>query len=88
MLLGHVFFLILTRPTPDNKMFPYHVKTNQIGLAKTAEESYPHHPENVGGNSNFDLKDSGISLSSIFTPQNIGQKYQINSNLASEEVKY
>ncbi|KAK7069098.1 hypothetical protein SK128_011323, partial [Halocaridina rubra] len=34
-LLGHVFFLFLTRPSAANKNFPYHVRTTQI----TAMES-------------------------------------------------
>lgn len=30
--LGHLFFLILTRPSSHNKNFPYHVRTTQIGI--------------------------------------------------------
>ncbi|XP_052285418.1 transmembrane protein 145-like isoform X1 [Dreissena polymorpha] len=36
---GHVFFLILTRPSAANKNFPYHVRTTQIGIM----ENVPHH---------------------------------------------
>ncbi|KAK3107725.1 hypothetical protein FSP39_020880 [Pinctada imbricata] len=30
MLCGHIFFLILTRPSAANSNFPYHVKTTQV----------------------------------------------------------
>ncbi|XP_022111819.1 transmembrane protein 145-like [Acanthaster planci] len=28
--IGHMYFLILTRPDKTNKYFPYHIKTNQV----------------------------------------------------------
>ncbi len=37
--IGHLFFMILTRPNKGNKMFPYHVKTNQIGFINDSSES-------------------------------------------------
>ena len=30
--LGHVVFLLLTRPAAHNDNFPYHVRTTQIGI--------------------------------------------------------
>ncbi|KAK3596449.1 hypothetical protein CHS0354_015921 [Potamilus streckersoni] len=35
-LCGHMFFLILTRPSAANKNFPYHVRTTQIGIMVNA----------------------------------------------------
>ncbi|XP_022326202.1 transmembrane protein 145-like [Crassostrea virginica] len=39
MMLGHVIFLILTRPSAANDNFPYYIKTTQIGFIseETAE---------------------------------------------------
>ncbi|ODM91820.1 Transmembrane protein [Orchesella cincta] len=31
MFVGHVIFLMLTRPSAANKSFPYHVRTTQVG---------------------------------------------------------
>ncbi|XP_071808871.1 transmembrane protein 145-like isoform X1 [Asterias amurensis] len=31
VFLGHMIFLVLTRPDRTNEYFPYHIKTNQIG---------------------------------------------------------
>ncbi|XP_046548458.1 transmembrane protein 145-like [Haliotis rubra] len=36
-LVGHLFFLILTRPSAANSNFPYHIRTSQIGIL-TGEE--------------------------------------------------
>ncbi|XP_046338890.1 transmembrane protein 145-like isoform X1 [Haliotis rufescens] len=36
-LVGHLFFLILTRPSAANTNFPYHIRTSQIGIL-TGEE--------------------------------------------------
>lgn len=33
---GHIFFLVLTRPSAANKNFPYHVRTTQIGIIENA----------------------------------------------------
>ncbi|XP_045617434.1 transmembrane protein 145 [Procambarus clarkii] len=35
-LLGHVFFLFLTRPSAANRNFPYHVRTTQITALETS----------------------------------------------------
>lgn len=32
LFLGHVVFLLLTRPAAHNENFPYHVRTTQIGI--------------------------------------------------------
>ncbi|KAK7491023.1 hypothetical protein BaRGS_00017719 [Batillaria attramentaria] len=37
-LCGHLFFLVLTRPSAANKNFPYHVRTSQIGAIGGPEE--------------------------------------------------
>ncbi|XP_060599428.1 transmembrane protein 145-like isoform X1 [Ruditapes philippinarum] len=31
-LCGHIYFMVLTRPSAANKNFPYHVRTTQIGI--------------------------------------------------------
>lgn len=42
---GHVYFLWLTWPSRANKSFPYHVKTNHIGIASNDDDGadYPRH---------------------------------------------
>lgn len=40
--IGHLFFLILTRPSAANVNFPYHVRTSQIGIMANPEGGYPH----------------------------------------------
>ncbi len=37
VFLGHVFFLLLTRPNAHNKNFPYHVRTTQIGILEAMD---------------------------------------------------
>ncbi|KAL0281143.1 UNVERIFIED_CONTAM: hypothetical protein PYX00_002219 [Menopon gallinae] len=53
---GHVLFLILTLPSKANKNFPYHVRTNQIGMMEITGFSgnssiyqFSHHPYAPGG---------------------------------------
>lgn len=42
---GHAYFLWLTWPSRANKSFPYHVKTNHIGIASDDDDGadYPRH---------------------------------------------
>lgn len=42
---GHSYFLWLTWPSRANKSFPYHVKTNHIGIASNEDDGadYPRH---------------------------------------------
>ena len=42
---GHIYFLWLTWPSRANKSFPYHVKTNHIGIASNDDDGadYPRH---------------------------------------------
>ena len=42
---GHLAFLWLTWPSRANKSFPYHVRTNHIGIAASGNDGldYPHH---------------------------------------------
>lgn len=42
---GHAYFLWLTWPSRANKSFPYHVKTNHIGIASNDDDGadYPRH---------------------------------------------
>lgn len=43
--VGHMAFLWLTWPSRANKSFPYHVRTNHIGIAAPGNDGldYPHH---------------------------------------------
>lgn len=47
---GHLAFLWLTWPSRANKSFPYHVRTNHIGIAVQGNDGldYPHHPYEAG----------------------------------------
>ncbi|KAL5270456.1 hypothetical protein ACHWQZ_G001245 [Mnemiopsis leidyi] len=38
LFFGYSVFLVLTRPSTNNKMFPYNVKTSQIGVSETADD--------------------------------------------------
>lgn len=42
---GHAAFLYLTWPSRANKSFPYHVRTNHVGIASTVDDGadYPRH---------------------------------------------
>ncbi|CAF0938245.1 unnamed protein product [Brachionus calyciflorus] len=71
IFIGHFIFLILIRPTAENKLFPFHVKTNQI-----IDGSFPHHAEDQGGNIN--LNDAKTNLANLFVIQNNGHKYQVD----------
>lgn len=67
MMLGHVIFLVLTRPSAANENFPYYIKTTQIGFI--SEES----AERPG---NYEISEeelqakSGPNLNDIFTVSN------------------
>ena len=60
VFLGHVVFLLLTRPNAHNKNFPYHVRTTQIGIME-AIASNPHAPNTNGnlGNNTLDAFSHG-----------------------------
>jgi hypothetical protein len=90
--IGHTFFLILTRPTKGNKMFPYHVKTNQIGFIEnddndddrqtqdsTSKSNFPHHREDQSGNKEYE-SDPAAYLTNLFTVRNNGDKYRVKPN--------
>jgi hypothetical protein len=89
--IGHIFFLILVRPWPKNKMFPYHVKTNAIGTISDKPdnegveetENYPHHEPGKGGNENFE----DLTLKEIITSSNRQKKYEVNE-ATLESVRY
>ena len=38
-IVGHLVFIILTRPNAHNKNFPYHVRTTEIGIMEAATEN-------------------------------------------------
>ncbi|KAL4228435.1 hypothetical protein ACF0H5_011482 [Mactra antiquata] len=55
-LCGHVFFMILTRPSAANKNFPYHVRTTQIGILENA-------PHTTGEGMNGDIGGQAYAVS-------------------------
>lgn len=70
----------MTRPTTENKTFPYHYKTNSIGLLKKNEDgplNYPHHQEDKGGNTEFESLQGNNILIGLFTTEN-SRKYIID----------
>lgn len=64
MMLGHVIFLILTRPSAANDNFPYYIKTTQIGFI--SEES-AERPGNYEISEEEMKAKSGPNLNDIFT---------------------
>ncbi|XP_048775733.2 transmembrane protein 145-like [Ostrea edulis] len=64
MMLGHVTFLILTRPSAANKNFPYTVRTTQIGFLGDGDLDKPN---------NYEISEeelqakTGPNLNDIFT---------------------
>ncbi|XP_059608160.1 transmembrane protein 145-like [Phlebotomus argentipes] len=47
---GHAAFLWLTWPSRANRSFPYHVRTNHVGVANTDDGTdYPRHPYEPSG---------------------------------------
>ncbi|XP_061193106.1 transmembrane protein 145-like [Saccostrea echinata] len=64
MMLGHVTFLILTRPSAANENFPYTIKTSQIGLISEDDLERP---------TNYEISEeelqekTGPNLNDIFT---------------------
>ena len=78
--LGHGYFLVLTRPTKENKTFPYHVKTNQVGLSNkdhNPDDNFHHHKEDEGGNTQFDDPARTFAISNLFLAPNHGDRYQL-----------
>ncbi len=63
-------------------MFPYHVKTNAIGIMsekprsdnKEDTENYPHHEPGKGGNEHFE----DMTLKEIISSSNRQKKYEID----------
>ena len=56
VFMGHVVFLLLTRPNAHNDNFPYHVRTTQIGIMEAmAAASTSNGTGNRGNNSNGGL---------------------------------
>lgn len=77
VFIGHLIFLILIRPTAENKLFPFHVKTTQI--CSNPEGNYPHHVENDGGNKQ--LGDAKENITTLFTLANPSSKYEYKENV-------
>ena len=77
---------VLTRPTAGNSTFPYHVKTNQITIAKTDDDTqnFPHHEENKGGNIYF--ANDGLQITDLFSMPNHGEKYQVGDATSRRSV--
>ncbi len=53
--VGHVVFLLLTRPSAHNDNFPYHVRTSQIGIMAAMED-------NSGSNSSANSNSSNNGM--------------------------
>ena len=79
--LGHAFFYVLTRPTKGNNAFPYHVKTNKIGLMlprrkESETQNFPHHEDDNGGNTQFTAH---VNTFDLFVIKKHGEKYIENT---------
>lgn len=72
VFIGHFIFLILIRPTAENKLFPFHVRTTQI--CTSSNGCYPRHGENDGGNKQ--LGDARQNISDLFALSNTSSKYE------------
>lgn len=84
---GHAYFLVLTRPTSENKTFPYHVKTNQISIKRdknSEKENYPHHNEEQAGNMAFE--DTNYLKELFVVKTNSAEKYQLDDLSKPKEI--
>ncbi len=84
---GHAYILVLTRPTSENKTFPYHVKTTQIGIIvdrNSAKENFPHHIEDKAGNIAFE--DTNYLQELFVIKTNSAEKYQMEDVTKPSEI--
>ena len=81
----------MTRPTSENKTFPYHMKVNSVGLVKgdpDGADNFPHHKEDMGGNLIFGYENGqgGVmtNIASLFQAEP-STKYQVDGSNSSTE---
>ena len=79
IFLAHGFFFVLTRPTPGNHSFPYHVTTSKVGIVNTSTENFPHHEENRGGNVAFESTEGTIDFNELFRAKQNGDIYVVDN---------
>ncbi|KAK4321562.1 hypothetical protein Pmani_007633 [Petrolisthes manimaculis] len=78
-LLGHAFFLFLTRPSAANKNFPYHVRTTQIMALEVSTTG-------VVGNNCLDAFSAHPYAPDITLPHHHQQQQQEPRNYASSDL--
>lgn len=85
MQIISIDFKVLTAPAKANENFPYHVPTNQIGIATHTEDTqnFPHHKEGEGGNTQFDGVEPTLTLTDMFSVENTGSRYRVSDPVES-----
>ncbi|CAB4062890.1 unnamed protein product [Lepeophtheirus salmonis] len=81
VLIGQIFFLLITRPSINNRNFPYHVRTSQIGImeAITGNTLLGHHTlDNFSHGGNYNVSSQNME---VFTVSN--NKETLNGALQS-----
>ncbi|XP_059173236.1 transmembrane protein 145-like [Physella acuta] len=69
---GHVFFLVLTRPSAANKNFPYHVRTSQIGTLPASEDEKKKKNNPYVVSSGYAFSEVGTNLNFFITSRGEG----------------
>ena len=95
--LGHVVFLLLTRPNAHNKNFPYHVRTTQIGILEAMDAAgvggggsgggVARHPGGGGGgssaNGNGALSNGNVTTLDAFSH---GGSYAVTEHATAMDI--
>ena len=77
VICGHFVFLLLTRPAAQNKNFPYHVRTTQIGImeAMTTNTSLgPNTLDRFANGGNYEISAPATSMD-VFTVDSASRPY-------------